>query len=83
MIECAVTGEVDAERVSRPAIAKMLAHSPALSVSMAAIRSVDGSGTTFSPDTDQVRRIVTKIARAHAAYELHDFETLGSGGFAI
>lgn len=107
VIECVVTGEVDAERVSRPAIAKMLAHSPALAASMAAIRFVDGSGTTFCPDMDRVRRIVTKIARAHAAYELHehfehepasvdvfplqllsdaalhDFESLGSGGFAM
>ncbi len=72
VIDCVVTGEVDAGRVSRPAIAKMLAHSPALAASMAAIRTVDETGTTFSPDMERVRRIVTKIARAHAAYELHE-----------
>lgn len=72
VIECVVTGEVEAERVTRPAIAKMLAHSPALAASMAAIRSIGETGTMFSPDMDRVRRIVTKIAHAHAAYELHE-----------
>lgn len=72
VVECVVTGEVEPERVSRPAIAKMLAHSPALAASMVAIRTVGETGTTFSPDMDRVRRIVTKIARAHAAYELHE-----------
>ncbi len=72
VIECVVTGEVEPARVSRPAIAKMLAHSPALATAMGGIRSVDENGTTFNPDMDRVRRIVTKIARAHAAYELHE-----------
>ena len=72
LVECVVTGEVEADRVSRSAVAKMLARSPALAASMAAIRSVGEDGTTFSPDMQRVRRIVTKIARAHAAYELHE-----------
>ncbi len=72
LIECVVTGEVEPTRVSRPTIAKMLAHSPPLAASMAAIRMIGETGTTFSPDMDRVRRIVTKIARAHAAYELHE-----------
>lgn len=72
VVECTVTGEVEAARVSRPVVAKMLAHSPALASSMAAIRSVTENGTIFHPDIDRVRRIVTKIARAHAAYELHE-----------
>lgn len=72
LVECTVTGEVDAARVSRPAVAKMLKHSPALAASMAAIRSINENGTTFRPDIDRVAKIVTKIARAHAAYELHE-----------
>lgn len=72
VVDCVVTGEVEADRVSRSAVAKMLARSPALAASMAAIRSVGEHGTTFSPDMQRVRRIVTKIARAHAAYELHE-----------
>ncbi|QCO05091.1 hypothetical protein D3867_24155 (plasmid) [Azospirillum argentinense] len=72
VVECAVTGEVEAERISRPVIAKMLAHSPALASSMAAIRLITENGTTFYPDMNRVRHIVTKIARAHAAYELHE-----------
>lgn len=72
LIDCVVTGEVEAARMSRPIVAKMLAHSPALASSLAAIRSINESGTTFHPDMDRVRRIVTKIARAHAAYELHE-----------
>lgn len=72
VVECAVTGEVEAERISRPVIAKMLAHSPALASSMAAIRLITENGTTFYPDMNRVRYIVTKIARAHAAYELHE-----------
>lgn len=72
IVECAVTGEVEAGRVHRQAIAKMLAHSPALAAQMAAIRTVDEHGTTFHPDLGRVKRTVTKIARAHAAYELHE-----------
>lgn len=72
LIECVVTGEVEAARVSRPVVAKMLARSRALAASMAAIRSVTENGITFLPNMDRVRRIVTKIARAHAAYELHE-----------
>lgn len=72
LVECVVTGEVEAARVSRPVIAKILARSPALVASLTAIRTITDDGTTFSPDMDRVRRIVTKIARAHAAYELHE-----------
>lgn len=72
IIECTITGEVEADRVSRPAIAKMLAHSPALAAQMAAIRMVGEGGTTFYPDLARVKRILVKIARAHAAYELHE-----------
>lgn len=72
LVECTVTGEVEAERVSREAVAKILARSPALAASFAAIRLIDEHGTTFRPDLGRVARIVTKIARAHAAYELHE-----------
>lgn len=72
VVECAVTGEVEASRVRRQAIAKMLAHSPALAAQMAAIRMLDESGTMFRPDLERVKRTVIKIARAHAAYELHE-----------
>lgn len=72
VVECTVTGEVEPNRGSREAVAKMLTHSPALAASMAAMRTIDENGTIFQPDVERVRRIVTKIARAHAAYELHE-----------
>jgi hypothetical protein len=72
VVECAATSEIEAARVSRPVVAKVLAHSPALAASMATMRSIDENGTTFHPDMNRVRRILTKIARAHAAYELHE-----------
>lgn len=72
VIECAVTGNVSAKSVSRKVIQKMLAHSPALASQMNAIRMMGEDGPTFHPDPERIRRVVVKIARAHAAYELHE-----------
>lgn len=72
LVECAVTGEVNSSGVSRPAIAAMLEHSPALSAQMAASRRNEGQGYIFTPDIERVKKTVVKLARGHASYELHE-----------
>lgn len=70
-IECALAGSIDLA-MKRPKIAGILEHSPSLRARLAAARyEIDGS-TGFHVETDRIRRILTKLARGHVAYEQNE-----------
>jgi hypothetical protein len=72
LVECVVSGSTDPNRVSRPAVRAALLHSPALAGRIEACRRSAGGSTIFEPEHDRVRSCLTKLARAHAGYELHE-----------
>lgn len=71
LVECARTGSVEA--VERPKIRRILQDRPALAARLAQARVVDGNGTiSFKAETERVKKVVLKLARGHAAYELSE-----------
>ena len=72
VVECVVTGEVEADHVCRTAVVKMLDQRLALAVLMAAIRSAAPGRNDVQLGHRAGQADRTKIARVHAAYELQD-----------
>lgn len=71
LVECARTGSVDS--VKRSKILRILEGSPTLAAHLMKARTVTESGQVIlAPDAERVRRIVLKLARGHAAYELDE-----------
>jgi hypothetical protein len=70
-LECVVCGTTKPADVGRNKVSRTLAHSSSL---VERIRSSmhwnDDGSLLWSPEEDRVRRIVIKLARGHAAYEL-------------
>jgi hypothetical protein len=72
MIECVLAGAPRVEDIRRDKIRQILAKKPALVSRLAQARSQTGDGVVFAVEVARVRNIVMKLARGHAAYELHE-----------
>lgn len=72
LIECVVAGEVDPAQVRRSKIAAILRQSPHLAARLNAARRSEGGQTIFDVEHDRVRKVMLKLARCHAAYELNE-----------
>ncbi len=71
LVECSRTGSVEA--VIRPKIRQIFEHSPALATRLSQARNVTDSGITwFAIEEERVRKVVLKLARGHAAFELSE-----------
>lgn len=71
LIECAKAGSLEA--VERPKIRRILQDSPALAARFAQARTKAPDGTVFfAAETERIKRVVLKLARGHAAYELNE-----------
>ncbi|HEX8342580.1 MAG TPA: hypothetical protein VF624_16885 [Tepidisphaeraceae bacterium] len=70
-LECVICGTTDPSRLSRPKIARTLTARPAIAALISKCREDDlFGGITWKPDLARVKNVVTKLARAHMAYEL-------------
>lgn len=70
LIECVLAGSTDPSTIRRSRVAAILERSPALRARLEASRSSTDGQTWFQPDDERVGRIITKLARGHAAFEL-------------
>ena len=71
LIECARTGSVDT--VERPKVRRILSDRPALSERLKQARTVSDSGAVnYGCEAERIKRVVLKLARGHAAYELSE-----------
>lgn len=71
LVECARIG--DLERAEREKIRRIFTQKPALAERIRQSRTVTPEGTTiFAVEQDRVRRVVIKLARGHAAFELSE-----------
>lgn len=70
LVESAACGTTDPELMRRPRIADILRRSPGLRAGLEQARTTEGGKTAFSTDFDRVRKVILKLARGHAAYEL-------------
>lgn len=71
LLECVVVGEVDLQRL-RPKVARILGRSPGLLSKLQQARSDAGGSPTWAVDNDRASKVVLKLARCHAAYELNE-----------
>jgi hypothetical protein len=71
LVECVVVGEVDLQRL-RPKVARILDRSPALLMKLQRARSEAGGSPTWAVESNRASKVVLKLARCHAAYELNE-----------
>lgn len=70
LIECVVSGTTDPAQVNRERVAKTLRHSDALRERIEGAKYQQDGRTYFSIEQDRIERVITKLARGHAAFEL-------------
>lgn len=70
LIEAVIAGTTTLEKIRRPTIAALLKRSPILRTRIEAAKTIDGGKVVFQVEHDRVRRVLIKLARCHAAYEL-------------
>jgi hypothetical protein len=70
LVESVISGSADPAQVRRTKVAVMLRRNVALRALLEAAQSRCEGGTVFSCDSARVERVLLKLARAHAAYEL-------------
>lgn len=71
-IECVVCGTVDTAGIRRSNVTRILNRNPALQRWIEASRGkAQGENLLWQPEIDRIRKIVLKLARGHAAYELY------------
>jgi hypothetical protein len=75
LVECVIAGTTDPKAVTRSKVARILRERPALAARLAAARTVEQGGTVFGVEDARVRKVVLKLARGHASFELHTPQT--------
>ena len=71
-LECVICGTVEPSMLQRPNVKRILGGTPALQRRIGASRRTDEAGNlSWQPETDRVRKVMMKLARGHAAYELY------------
>ncbi|WP_334396551.1 hypothetical protein [Bradyrhizobium sp. AZCC 2289] len=71
ILECAATGQADPELVERRKVANILKNSPALVERLKRARTETDAGPVWATEEDRVKRVLLKLARGHATFELN------------
>lgn len=72
VVECAIQGATRPDRMGREKIARILGAKPALVAQLEAGRSDINGATSFHVQTERVGKVVLKLAKGHAAFELNE-----------
>jgi hypothetical protein len=72
VIECARLGTTDPERVERDKVRRILQRSPKLGERIANARLDGPDGPLWNVEQDRVTRVVLKLARGHAMFDLSE-----------
>jgi hypothetical protein len=75
VLECVIAGDVNPKGIERSKIAHILARSPKLQERIRQGRQEGDGQTVWNIDQERVRRVLLKLARGHAAYELSEPQT--------
>lgn len=70
LIESALCGSTDPEKIRRPSVAKIMQNSPALRARIENSRTVLDGQPAFVPEAERVQKVMLKLARGHSAFEL-------------
>lgn len=72
LLECVLAGKAEPSIIQRAKIGKLLATKPPLLARLQNAMSTVTSPPVWNVENDRVRRVVLKLARGHAAYELNE-----------
>lgn len=72
LLECIVAGDTAPENLHRAKIARILQENSSLSVRLQRARTDGVEGPVWVAENDRVSRVVLKLARCHAAFELNE-----------
>jgi hypothetical protein len=72
LVECAKIGSIDLKKIERDKIAGVLQHSPALYKKLANLICEVEEVNLFTVETNRIKTMLLKLARGHAAFELHE-----------
>jgi hypothetical protein len=72
LLECVITGNTVPEKLHRVKIARILRENPSLLARLQRVRSDDAQAHVWATESDRVNRVVLKLARCHAAFELNE-----------
>lgn len=70
LIESAIAGSTEPDRIERPIVANILRRSPALRARIEAKKRIQGERVWFDVEPERIKSVVLKLARGHAAFEL-------------
>ena len=72
LVSCVIAGSTVPETLPRAKIRRIMSDKPLLRARIEQARLVSDGTTTFKPDHERVAAVVTKLAKGHALYELHE-----------
>lgn len=70
LIESVLCGSTDPDKICRPSVANIMRNSPALRVRIESARTELDGQIAFVPEGERVSKVMLKLARGHAAFEL-------------
>jgi hypothetical protein len=75
LLECVVAGSANPEDMARPKIASLLRKRRSLVEELTAAQSEQHGRVHFNPNQERLRKVLFKLARCHAAYEINEPRT--------
>ena len=71
-VSCVLVGSTDPDAAPREKIRRLLATKPTLRARIEQARRSQNNRIEFFPEHERIRRVMLKLARGHALYELHE-----------
>lgn len=72
LLECVIAGSATPEQLHRPKITRILRGNSSLLARLSRARMDGEEGLVWAAENDRVSRVVLKLARCHAAFELNE-----------
>ena len=72
LLECVIAGDTATDKLRRAKIARILQRNSSLLARLQQARTDSMQGTVWTVECERVNRIVLKLARCHAAFELNE-----------
>ena len=72
LVSCALAGSTDPDLVQRETVRTILRKRPRLRARLSASRIQNADGTVFVAERERINKVVIKLARGHAAFELNE-----------
>ena len=70
LIESALCGSTDPDKIRRPSVARILRNSPTLRARIESAKSESDGRIRFATESERILNIMLKLARGHAAFDL-------------